>query len=462
MEKRFSWLPSVEEVLQSPEFMVLAHLPRPTLINSARDILQKWRTQIQQKENLPQTKMELVQLIYKEGAELAQWQSRPRLHPVVNATGVVLHTNLGRAPMSENAQKAVCDITEGYCNLEMDMETGSRSYRHKNVEELLCALTGAEACLGVNNNAAALLLALETMAKGREAIISRGQLVEIGGSFRVPEVMEKSGVALCEVGTTNKTRLQDYKEKINEITGILLMVHPSNFHMVGFVEKVGLKELVGLGKTYNIPVLYDWGCGALYPLANLGIGSEESLPQIMATGVDVVTFSGDKLLGGPQCGILAGKKQYIEKISHNPLTRALRVDKMVLAALEATLRSYIDPVTALTEIPTLRLLNKTEAELKELANKLAEKLKELHPEYSIEIMPKFGQVGGGSLPEVELPTWVVGVKIPGFSTEALAAALRKGEPSILGYINNDHLCLDSRTFLEGDIDKILTAFGHLN
>ncbi len=457
MSNLFAWLPSVEDVLESEPVHQREDLPRSLVADSIRDILQKWREAIASGKDLPQDKESFRQCIYEEAAHLAAKRFRPRLRPVINATGIVLHTNLGRAPLSENARKAVENVAAGWCNLELDLANGQRSSRYQNVEELLRRLSGAEDCLVVNNNAAAVLLALDTMARGKEGVISRGQLVEIGGAFRVPEIMEKSGVLLKEVGTTNKTRLTDYENVICEETGLLLLVHPSNFVMRGFVEEVSLADLAALGKEHDIPTMYDWGSGCLYPLREAGIGQELTLSEVMKSGVDVVTFSGDKLLGGPQAGIILGRRRYIEAMKKNPLTRAFRVGKMTLAALEATLSSYLDLTKTAAEIPAIHLLTRSQEEIASLAEEMVHALVPILPGWQIRQRVTTSEAGGGSMPEVELPTVVVEIAPPGGGESNMAAALRQGDPSVLSYIREGWICFDLRTVSPHQIKLLVEA-----
>lgn len=457
MTNQFSWLPSVEEVLASEAVQQLTTLPRPLVADAVRQVLADCRQTIAQGQTLAQSKEELRNRLYQQAAKAAADSCRPKLRPVINATGIVLHTNLGRAPLSEAAKEAVLGVASGWCNLELDLGTGVRSSRYQNVEGLLQKLSGAEDCLVVNNNAGAVLLALDTMAKGKECIISRGQLVEIGGAFRVPDIMAQSGGFLKEIGTTNKTHFTDYVNAITEQTGLLLLVHRSNFHMTGFVEDVGLKELADLGKQHRIPTLYDWGSGCLYPLKEAGLGSEYTLEEVMSSGVDVVTFSGDKLLGGPQAGIILGKREYVQKMKKNPLTRALRVDKMTLAALEATLRSYTEPDKALQDIPVLRLLTKTPAEIQAQAGQMVAALEGQLGGWQLRTRATEGEVGGGSMPDVRLPSATVEVKPQHGGESQVAEALRQGNPAILSYIREGWLCFDLRTILPEQQEQVVAA-----
>ncbi len=371
-------------------------------------------------------------------------ESRPRLRPVVNATGVVLHTNLGRAPMAEAAARAAGDAARGYLNLELDLETGKRSSRQNAVREWVCRLTGAESATAVNNCAAATVIVLRAVAAGKEVIVSRGQLIEIGGSFRIPEIMAVSGAVLREVGTTNITRLADYERALGPSTGALMRVHTSNYRVSGFTKSVSLAELVALGKKHGVPVIDDAGSGALYDFARLGLPGEPLPRASIAAGADLTLFSGDKLLGGPQAGVIAGRKEWIQKIEKDPLMRAFRLDKMTLAALEATLRLYMNEEQAVREVPVLRLLSIPLEELRRRAEALAERLRAA-PGLTASAREDSAFVGGGSLPDQALPTWVVEVEAAGVGDAELARRLRAGEPAVVGRLQGGKLLLDMRT-----------------
>lgn len=372
---------------------------------------------------------------------------------VLNATGVIIHTNLGRAPLAQQAVMAA-SAAAGYCNLEMDMDCGERGSRHAHVQELLCRLTGAEAALVVNNNAAAVLLALGAVARGREGIISRGQLVEIGGSFRVPEVMEQSGVRLVEVGTTNKTYLQDYRRAISPETGVILRVHPSNFRVVGFTNEVALADLVALGKDHKLPVLDDLGSGTLVDLSTWGI-DEPTVQESVQAGADLVCFSGDKMLGGPQCGIIVGAKKWIARLAKHPLARALRCDKVTLAALSATLGLYIEP-EGWRRIPVLAMLTEPLTGIADRARELAAALASLPVD--IEVHTDISPVGGGALPLHKLETRVVHVRSRRHSAQELATSLRRGKTPVVVRVRDEAVLLDVRTLLAEDIPALVSAF----
>ncbi len=375
-------------------------------------------------------------------------QQRPHLRKILNATGVILHTNLGRAPLAPSAVEAVMAAAEGYTNLEYDVETGERGSRYSHVAGLLKELTGAEDAMAVNNNAGAVLLLLSALTAGREVIVSRGELVEIGGAFRVPDIMAQGGAILREVGTTNRTRAADYENAIDPgRTAALLKVHTSNYKIMGFTEDTPLEEMVALGKKHDLPVYYDLGSGSLLALEGAGILGEPCVTDCLKTGVDVVAFSGDKLFGGPQAGILLGKKEAIAAIRRHPLTRALRIDKLTLAALEATLRLYRD-TDAKTTVPTQRMLREGRESLRPKAQRLLEAL--ALPEGLAKVVDEEGQVGGGSVPTQLLPSAAVEIHPADRSVAVLEKALRRCEVPVVARIARDRLILDVRTLEEAD------------
>lgn len=390
--------------------------------------------------------------------ERCQKSQQPHLRPVINATGVVLHTNLGRAQLAPVIQKQLNEISFGYSNLEYDLEAGSRGSRYQHLETDLLKLTGAEAALVVNNNAAAVLLALQTFIQGKEIIISRGELVEIGGSFRIPDIIALSGGIIREVGTTNKTHLRDYEQAINENTGAILKVHTSNYQVIGFTEAVAMEELVSLAESHNIPVMNDLGSGLLVDLSPFGFPYEPTVTSCVQAGCDIVTFSGDKLLGGPQAGIIVGKEVYIKQMKANQLTRALRVDKMTLSALELTLKEYLKPESLLASIPTLRLLSLSQEALGLKAVALEQLLRAQDIPMEIGISDGFSQVGGGSYPGVRLPTKLVTCKSSRLSAEALEQALRAYETPIIVRIKDEQIQLDIRAIDESEMTTIVSAF----
>jgi L-seryl-tRNA(Ser) seleniumtransferase len=387
---------------------------------------------------------------------------RYRLRRAINATGIVVHPNLGRSLLAEAAVENLCQVARRYSNLEYDLAKGRRGSRYTAVHDILCEITGAEAAMVVNNNAAAVLLCLETIAAGRQVIVSRGELVEIGGSFRIPDVMAKSGAILREVGTTNRTHLRDYVNAIGPETALLLKVHTSNYAMVGFTAEVPLAEMVALGREHGIPVMNDLGSGNFMDLSAFGLPGEPTVQQAVATGADLVTFSGDKLLGGPQAGIILGNAEIIAKVRQNPINRALRIDKLTLAALEATLRLYRDPDQAVAQIPTLRMLTASAAHLDARAHALAGQIEALGvPGLKVTVLDAASKAGGGALPLLNLATRCVGLRTEVMSVDALERALRANDPPIIGRIENDTLLLDVRTLADDELPLIASALANL-
>lgn len=379
------------------------------------------------------------------------------LKRAINATGIILHTGLGRAPLSRVAQENLARIAEGYSTLEIDLESGKRGARTDHVEQLLCDLTGAEAACVVNNNAAAVFLALNTLSAGRDAIISRGQLVEIGGSFRIPEVMEKSGANMVEVGTTNKTHFSDYERAVSASTGVICVVHPSNYRVKGFVADVALAEIVALAHENGVPVLQDLGGGVLLDLQKFGLPYEPVARESIELGVDVVTFSGDKVLGGPQAGIMIGKSDYISKIKSNPLMRILRCDKLIYAALEATLKSYLQESQLLAENSVFAMLLTPTENLSKRIRKLKKQLPDsVTSACAISEKDTTVQIGSGALPLEALPSKALILNPHDITTEELARKFRMQDPPIIGYIRDDELHLDFRTIFEKE-DAIVLA-----
>lgn len=449
MNNLLSKLPKVDIVLGEEQIKeYLNKLPRKIIVLTIRNIIDKYRLNILTK-NITDISYEMIIEDIKLELNKAM---KPKLKRVINATGTVIHTNLGRSPISLNAIKHIYEIGTRYNNLEYNLDEGKRGSRYSHVEEIICQITGAEAALVVNNNAAAVMLVLSTIAKGREAIVSRGQLVEIGGSFRIPSVMEQSGAILVEVGTTNRTHLYDYENAINENTAAILKVHQSNFRILGFTEEVSLDELVALSHKNNIPIIEDIGSGVLVDLTKYGLSYEPTVQDSIKKGVDIVTFSGDKLLGGPQAGIIVGKKQYIDKMKKNQLTRALRIDKFTLAALETTLKAYLDEENIKEEIPIYKMLSMDINKLKRNAQKLAKLIKSYVPDEKIEISIKgdFSTVGGGAMPLETIPTYVVEIKTKYRSVEEVEKKLRNCEIPTIVRVNRDCLLLDVRTLFDDD------------
>ena len=437
-------LPAVDRILSAPAMQSLAATcPHVLLVEAAQETVAELRRAILSASDTPDLTVAAVAGLAARRAEAKQ---EPSLRPVINATGTLLHTNLGRAPLSEAALAAITGVSRSYSNLELDLTTGKRGHRYSHVEELLCRLTGAEAAAVVNNNAAAVLLALTALAKGKEAIVSRGEMIEIGGAFRIPEVMEAGGVRLREVGTTNKTHLKDYAGAINEETGLLLKVHTSNYRIVGFTQEVPAAAMVELAHGHGLPVMEDLGSGMLMDLTPFGLPREPTVREAVAAGIDVVTFSGDKLLGGPQAGILVGRRAALDKIRHHPLARALRIDKLTLAALEATLAAYLDEQRALKELPVLRMLNMTAPELEERSRSFAEKLDAvLGAAAEITVITEPSAIGGGALPLTELPGFAVALTPHEISVDALSIRLRQGKLPVVGRVQDNRLLLNLRT-----------------
>ncbi len=437
-------LPAVNDILATPALLGLAMShPHDLLVAAIRQELDELRGRLGRGEAIDGEVS--AEALAGRVARRLERDFRPRLRIVINATGIVLHTNLGRAPLAEEAAHAAHDAARGYLNLELDLDSGKRSSRQNAIREWVCRLTGAESATAVNNNAAATVIVLRTLCAGKEAILSRGQLIEIGGSFRIPEIMAVSGAVLREVGTTNITRLADYERAIGPATGALLRVHTSNYRVSGFTKSVPLADLVALGKKHGLPVIDDVGSGALVDWGRFGFRDEPVVKESVAAGADVVLFSGDKLLGGPQAGIIAGRKEWIQKIEKDPLMRAFRLDKMTLAALEATLRLYLNEQQALREVPVLRMLAVSPAELQQRAEVLAERLRAVPGVAVARAAEDMAYVGGGSLPDQEVPTWVVEVTAAGLGDAELAQRLRTGAPAVVGRLRDGKVVLDVRT-----------------
>ncbi len=442
-ESPFRNLPAVNDVLAALALVeVLSEHAREQVVVVIRAELGALREQIAR--GVAVDGQAAAEAIAARVAERLARELRPKLLPVINATGIVLHTNLGRAPIAEVAAQAALEAARGYLNLELNLESGKRSSRQDAIREWVCRLTGAESATAVNNNAAATVIVLRALCAGREVIVSRGQLIEIGGSFRIPDVMAVSGAVLREVGTTNITRTADYEKAIGAATGALMQVHPSNYRVSGFTKSVPLADLVALGKKHNLPVLDDAGSGALLDFARFGFEGEPVARASIEAGADVVLFSGDKLLGGPQAGIIAGRKELIQKIEKDPLMRAFRLDKMTLAALEATLRLYLNEERALREMPVLRMLGAPLPELRGRAEQLAERLGAVAGVKQARATEDVAYVGGGSLPDQAMKTWVVEVTAEVGDAE-LARRLRVGAPAVMGRLRDGKLVLDVRT-----------------
>jgi L-seryl-tRNA(Ser) seleniumtransferase len=456
--ERLRALPSVDEVLRELDGRAAAS--RLRVVEAIRAVLDDSRRAV-----LAATSIDEVRGISLESATLRarvearlREAARFRLDRLINATGVVLHTNLGRAPLGDQALARLALIGRYYSNLELDVRTKERGSRGSHVDEVLCRLTGAEASLVVNNNAAAVLLALESLARGREVVVSRGELIEIGGAFRIPDIMARSGARLVEVGTTNRTRAGDYAAAIGPDTALLLKVHPSNFRVVGFTEGVTTRELVELGRARGVPVMEDLGSGSFLDLRPFGLPHEPTVPETVAAGPDLVTFSGDKLLGGPQAGLVVGRRSLVERLRQNPLHRALRIDKLTLAALEATLRLYEEPDVAVRAIPTLRMLTELEAAVRRRARRCLRALgAAVRGALDARVVAARAQVGGGALPLAELPTAALALGSAAHPAAALDERLRAGTPPVIGRLADDRLLLDCRTVAEDEVPILVAA-----
>jgi L-seryl-tRNA(Ser) seleniumtransferase len=455
-------LPSVDGLAQACQEGNGTGSPPPMLLlEAARGVLERKRRQVLSAASQEELSAIDLRLEVLRG-EVATWLSQARqshFRTVINATGVILHTNLGRALLSQAAVKNVAFLASHYSNLEYDLERGQRGDRYVAVVSLLRRLTGAEEVLVVNNNAAAVLLALQALAAGREVVVSRGELIEIGGSFRIPDIMRSSGALLHEVGTTNKTHLADYRTAINERTALLLKVHTSNYRIVGFTEAVPREALVRLGNESQLPVMEDLGSGNLVDLAAYGLEQEPTVSEVVRAGVDVVTFSGDKLLGGPQAGILVGKKRYLEVLKRHPLNRALRIDKMTLAALEATLRHYLEPGAAVREIPTLRMITAPVQEVNRRARRLLRQLKgAIGRDWSVSVQADVSEIGAGALPLTKIPTRSISVRSSRMSATEVEQRFRRQDPPVLGRIQQDTFLLDMRMVQDHELPKVVQAF----
>jgi len=453
----FRLLPSVDECLGYDGLRALeAEAPRSLLANFVEGVLDSWRGELRDgKLDAAGLEARLADGGVERGVREALRAERGRgLHRAINATGVVLHTGLGRAPIHPDAVRAMTRAAGGFCTLEVDRFSGQRNRRDQRLSTMLERATGAEAGLAVNNNAAAVLLVLQTFAGGRKAVVSRGELVEIGGSFRIPDVMLSAGVELCEVGTTNRTRLGDYRAAIGPDTGLLMKVHTSNFKVVGFTSEAGSGELAQLGTECGVVTAFDLGAGLLEPLDGDLFDGETLVRDAVASGIDVVTFSGDKLLGGPQAGLIVGKREAIEKLRANPLYRALRLDKVTIAGLEATLGLYESG--RLAELPARRLLGVAAEELEPLAREIASAIDAI-PQFGADVISGHSQPGSGSAPGVMLDTFLVRVRHEVLGADALGAALRASTPAVFARIQDGALLLDPRTLLPGENEELLSV-----
>jgi L-seryl-tRNA(Ser) seleniumtransferase len=450
-------LPKVDKLLEDPRIIDLLSVhPRSLVVEEIRAHLDELREKILSGETsrLPEPQELLEQLASRINTQLTSGLRR-----CINGTGIVLHTALGRAPLPLVAREALKDVVENYCTLQIDLETGKRGDRYKEVETLLQKITGAEAALVVNNNAAGTMLILNTLAEGKEVIVSRGELVEIGGSFRLPDVMKRSGAKLVEVGTTNRTHLRDYGNAITPETALILKVHKSNYKISGFTSEVPIGELAELAHQQNVKAVDDLGSGALVDLSRWGLPKEPTVQDSVAAGADVVCFSGDKLIGGPQCGIIVGRRDLVEKMKNNQLTRALRCDKMTFAVLEATLRLFLDEGKLLRGHPVLRLLTMSQEDIKARCEKLKDGLaRTVAGRGNAIIEQSTSEAGSGSLATVDLPTWAVAVSIDDLSSDEMARRLRLVKTPVFGRIKDEKFLLDGRTIRDDEIDLVVEGF----
>jgi L-seryl-tRNA(Ser) seleniumtransferase len=456
-------LPGVDYILElSKADSFFNDIPKSVLVRTIRAVVERLRTVIiDDQQGITETKLS-DSVILEEVKHSVTKVMTSNLKRIVNATGVVVHTNLGRSLLAKDAVENLMTVASRYSNLEFDLSKGMRGSRYSIVEDILCEISGAQAAMVVNNNAGAVFLCLETLSRDKKVIVSRGELVEIGGSFRIPDVMAKSGAILKEVGTTNRTYFHDYEKAIEHDTGLLLKVHKSNFSIVGFTTEVSLEGLVSLGAKFQIPVMEDLGSGTFVDFSKYGLLKEPTVQESVAAGVDVVTFSGDKLLGGPQAGIIVGKKDWIDRIKKNPITRALRIDKLTLAALESTLRHYRNIEREIDSIPTLRMITlsfgHTETKAKELA-KLLENIGDSR--MSVHLIDLFSRPGGGAFPLLKLPSKGVGVTVQGISANTVEKKMRSNEIPIIGRIEEDRFILDLRTIQDDELPIIKKAFDNM-
>jgi L-seryl-tRNA(Ser) seleniumtransferase len=474
-------IPKIDEVMRQDPLVVLSEEKGSLLVTEAvREVIADLRASILALEDGGAESFDPAALglaaVADAAAKRLLLDEELNLYPVINATGTILHTNLGRAPLCKDAVENVAKVSAGYSDLEYNVPKGKRGSRHDLVGDLIAELTGAEDAMVVNNNAAATMIVLASMGAGKEIVVSRGELVEIGGAFRIQDILMHSGAYLQEVCTSNKTKASDYENAIMTRsmlekgdwyeadprhgkrfeTGALMKVHKSNYDIVGFTEEASLEELVELGKKHDLPVIFDMGNGLMLDMSEFGL-NEPNIPASLATGIDVMLFSGDKLLGGPQAGIIVGKKKYIKAMKKHPLARAMRVDKMTFAALEATLMKYRDRKTALRDIPVLRMISASNEEMRKKAERLADAIKRVNPSISVELVPVEDQIGGGSAPMVRLPGWAVSVRDGSKSADRTERKLRKADIPVIGRINEDRLLLCVRTIADDEIETTAEA-----
>lgn len=451
----FKMIPKVDVLLEDEKVIEFIRIyGRQIVVDVVRECIDDIRMFVKQAKSESEVYDKIENLVFDIESTLCKKTSLS-VKKVINGTGTILHTNLGRAPLSQKHLDKVNNIMAGYTNLEYDLEKGKRGLRYSHIEDKIKYLTGAESAIVVNNNAAAVMLVLSTLAKNKEAITSRGELVEIGGSFRVPDVMEASGTKLVDVGTTNKTHIDDYENAITDDTALFLKVHTSNYKIVGFTESVSLNDMCKMGSQYNIPVYHDLGSGVLIDLAKYGLEHEPTVQDSVKAGVDVISFSGDKLLGGPQAGIIVGKNSYIEKIKNNPMTRALRVDKFTIAMLDAVLTEYLNKENVVNNIPILKNLTLNKDDIYKKANTLLEVLGDTNVE--LRILETQSQAGGGSMPLLEIPSYAIGIKSKVLTPHDIEIKFREFETPIIGRISHDVFLLDLRTIEKEDFEMIKEA-----
>lgn len=445
-------IPKVDVLLENQDIVTLIeNHHRDVVVDVIREEIDKLRNFIKENDDVNLIEEKINNLIENIKISTEKVYSY-NIKKVINGTGTILHTNLGRAIISKKHADYLSEVVTSYSNLEYNLEEGRRGERYSHFEKLICKITGAEAAMAVNNNAAAVMLVLSSMAAEREVIVSRGELVEVGGKFRIPDVMKSSNAHLVEIGTTNKTHLEDYEDAISENTGAFLKVHTSNFKILGFTESVSIEELCKLGREKDIPVIEDIGSGVLIDLSEYGLEYEPTVQDSIKAGVDVVSFSGDKLLGGPQAGIIVGKKKYIDKMKKNPLTRAFRIDKFTATILEMIFHEYLNEEDAIKNIPVLSLITKDLKEIEKNANALFNKIENLENVADINVEDTFSQIGGGSLPAERIKSKSVTIMPKNISTQSLEAKLRAGKNPVVGRISEEKLILDMRTVLEDEID----------
>lgn len=454
-KNKLSLLPAVDSVLQTDTINALITVHGHTkTVDAIRSVIEKYRQELKSKKS--KASPVSAEVVADEVKSVLSTQDKPLLKKAINATGIILHTGLGRAVMPDEAREALCSVT-GFCNLQTDLESGKRAQREDNIVDIVCQLTGAEDVALVNNNAGATMLVLSALAKGKEVVVSRGEMIEIGGSFRLPDIMAESGALLKEIGTTNKTHAADYEKAIGANTAMLLKAHKSNYDIVGFTKDVGINEIAAIGRKHKVLVVDDLGCGALIPMENFGMDHEVTVSESIKAGSDIVLFSTDKLIGGPQGGLIVGKKDLVAKIRKHPLYRVLRVCKLTLAALEATLKLFKSPELLTSRHPIYRMIGKKEDIIKAQADSVAASIKKERSKWKVSVSKEVAYLGGGSLPSATLPTYAVVIEAEKLSAQDLALKLRSANVPVIPRISDDKVFLDMRTVDETEIKDILNA-----